>query len=325
MQWDQMDNLYLGEDNVMSVIRARDMELILKKELQTAVQHILMTQMHVIVVYKSSYMEWLFKYDPQFINDKTTEPLTMDKYHLFLDGQVINVTYDHFFNNIILSTEDNSIYMLNIKGQNIMDDEEDDGEKAESQQDDEEEDNNRLECDPIKYGPHSQQHQLYVKKLNNYDLLLTVTNNAEIHFVDIQSRNVVRNYYFTLDIKCFAMDVNEKLMVMGTAGGCLRLLDCRDFNNIQTVQVFKFYDDKTIDFLSFYQGNRILVGSKHSKKIHVLQRNNDQYELQGILRLPAPLVYLNIEGNSLLLMMNYLVMQSGQLEHLNEADEFDWK
>lgn len=32
-------------------------------------QHLLMTQMHVIVIYKSSYMEWLFKYDPQFAND----------------------------------------------------------------------------------------------------------------------------------------------------------------------------------------------------------------------------------------------------------------
>lgn len=53
----------------------------------------------------------------------------MDKYYLFLEGQVIHVLYDHFFNNIIISSEDNSLFLLGIKGQNIMDDEEDDQEK----------------------------------------------------------------------------------------------------------------------------------------------------------------------------------------------------
>jgi hypothetical protein len=65
--------------------------------------------MHLIVVYKNNYMEWLFKYDPQFVNDKSTEPLTMDKYFLFLDGNIINILYDHFLNNIILSTDDHSV------------------------------------------------------------------------------------------------------------------------------------------------------------------------------------------------------------------------
>jgi hypothetical protein len=113
-----------------------------------------------------------------------------------------------------------------------MDDEDEESKKADSQAYEEEEDNNRIECDPIKYGPHSQTLLLFVNKLNNYDLILSVSHNAEIHLVDIQSRNVVRNYYFSLEIKSFVLDSSEKLMVMGTSTGCLRLLDSRDFNNI---------------------------------------------------------------------------------------------
>jgi len=59
-----------------------------------------------------------------------------------------------------------------------------------------------------------------------------VTSHAEVHLIDIQTRNVIRNYYFQWDINCFAMDQSEKLMVMGTTTGCLRILDSRDFNNI---------------------------------------------------------------------------------------------
>lgn len=87
MEWDELNHVYLGEDNVMTIIKGSDLSVILKKEVQTQMQHLLMTQMHVIVIYKSSYMEWLFKYDPQFANDQGSEqPLTMDKYYLFLEG-----------------------------------------------------------------------------------------------------------------------------------------------------------------------------------------------------------------------------------------------
>jgi len=48
----------------MTIIRGSDLGVILKKEVQSQIEHLLMTQMHLIVIYKSSYMEWLFKYDP---------------------------------------------------------------------------------------------------------------------------------------------------------------------------------------------------------------------------------------------------------------------
>ena len=64
MLWDQINNIYLSQDNVISIIKSEDMEIILTKEMQTVVQHILMTQKHVIVCFKNSYMEWVFKYDP---------------------------------------------------------------------------------------------------------------------------------------------------------------------------------------------------------------------------------------------------------------------
>jgi hypothetical protein len=50
----------------------------------------------------------------------------MDKYFLFLEGNIINILYDHYLNNIILSTDDHSVYTLAIKGQNLLDEEEED-------------------------------------------------------------------------------------------------------------------------------------------------------------------------------------------------------
>jgi len=43
MLWDQINNIYLSQDNVISIIKSEDMEIILTKEMQTVVQHILMT------------------------------------------------------------------------------------------------------------------------------------------------------------------------------------------------------------------------------------------------------------------------------------------
>lgn len=61
----------------------------------------------------------------------------------------MNMVYDHFFENIVLTSEDNSVYILNIKGYNIMEDEEEEqnADKQENQQDEEEENNNKIECD----------------------------------------------------------------------------------------------------------------------------------------------------------------------------------
>jgi len=96
----------------------------------------------------------------------------MDKYYLFMEGQIILTLYDHFFNSIIISSEDNSLFLQGIKGHNIMDDKDDEQKKQDTQQDEEEEDNNCIECDLIRYGPH-------------YDLILSVTSHVEVHLIDI--------------------------------------------------------------------------------------------------------------------------------------------
>ena len=188
------------------------------KEMQTVIQHILMTQKHVIVCFKNSYMEWVFKYDPQFINDKSTEPLTMDKYYLFLEGQIINMLYDHFFENIVLSSEDSSVYVLNIKGYNIMEDEEEDqnADKQENNQDEEEDNSNKIECDYFKYGPHATENIIYVKQLKNLDIIFSCTNKGEIQMIDIQSRNVVRSNYFNQNVQVMEMNTNDTLIIMGS-------------------------------------------------------------------------------------------------------------
>ena len=93
--------------------------------------------------------------------------------------------------------------------------------------------------------------------------------------IDIVSRNIIRNYYFQPNIASFEIDSQDKLIVMGSHQGCIRILDSRDFNNIQTVQCLRFFNNKAIDFVKFYH-NQILIASKTSRKIHVIAKQNDE-------------------------------------------------
>lgn len=57
-------------------------------------------------------MEWIFKYDPNHLNDEERQPLAIDKYYTLEEGEVTALSYDHYFKEIIVGTRDGMINVL---------------------------------------------------------------------------------------------------------------------------------------------------------------------------------------------------------------------
>ena len=159
--WDESNRIYLAS----TLYGSEDSKEIVSKPFDAVPGHVVLTQRHLIVCYRNNLIEWLFKFDPA-LNDDDKKPLVVDKYYTLQEGEVSEIMYDHFMEELMIGTLEGYVLMIPQPAEANVDDLDDDqaGDKTPSDDDNKKEEK-QLELEVKKAGPFHTAEIVYLKKL----------------------------------------------------------------------------------------------------------------------------------------------------------------
>ena len=140
--------------------------------------------------------------------------------------------------------------------------------------------------------------------------------NSNLNYIE----SVIKSYQFRTETNKAQISADDKLLIIGSMIGCLRIIDITDLLNFQVKKIFKFYKSKEISSLCINPDNSIIsVSSQKSKKVFFISANPDiDYKILGYSYLPDKVnsIYwlesakhpVPSNTNVLLVLVNYLLI-----------------
>lgn len=187
--WDDDNKIYLASTYKISLLSSEDFKEVVSSQISSVPKQLILTQKHLIICYKNNLLEWVFKYDPA-LNDEDCKPLDVDKYYTIQEGNISEIMYDHYLEEIIVGTVDGYILLLPVQGESNNDESIDDQAGDKTPSDDENKKQEKLlEIDVQKIGPFHTSEIIYIKELRDYDILITVSRNGAIFIWNLAESN----------------------------------------------------------------------------------------------------------------------------------------
>jgi WD40 repeat protein len=288
------------------------------------------------VCYKNNLIEWLFKFDPA-LNDDDRKPLVVDKYYTLQEGVVSEIMYDHYMQELLLGTEEGYVLMIPQPAEANVDDLDDDqaGDKTPSDDENKKEEK-QLELEVKKVGPFHTAEIVYLKEMKILDILVSVSRDGMVFIWNlVESKlafslyinltlnlleNVITSYHYHSETNKAQISNDDKLLVLGSSQGCVRIIDITDLANFQVRKIYRFFKTKEISSICINSEKSLIsCSSQRSKKVFFISANQDHdYKIIGFSMLPdkinsvswleTPKHPIPTSSNVLLVVVNYLLI-----------------
>jgi len=94
---------------------------------------------------------------------------------------------------------------------------------------------------------------------------------------------VIKSYQFRTETNKAQISSDDKLLVLGSSQGCLRIIDITDLLNFQVKKIYKLFKSKEVSSLCINPYRTLLaISSLKSKKVFFLSANSDlDYKILG--------------------------------------------
>jgi hypothetical protein len=181
-------------------VNGTDLKEITFYEYQETVKHIVVTQMHLVVVDESGLLNWLYKYIPVNIDDQTRLPFKLAQQYLAIADEnpekcITHVTYNQSFTRLIVGLADASLIILPIMAEPSQDEEDEPDPAKDGANEDVDEGAVKIhEVEATKLGPFQRGAVTMLKEFHNHNVMVSCCTSGNIAFWDIVKRDVLTSF-----------------------------------------------------------------------------------------------------------------------------------
>ncbi|EAR97028.3 hypothetical protein TTHERM_00196190 (macronuclear) [Tetrahymena thermophila SB210] len=285
--WDEQNNIYLADEYFVRYLNGTDLSEIMNKDCEYLVEFFVLTQKHLIIILQNGKFEWIYKYDPANLNEDEIKPFKLEKTYLYDEEKLVNILYNQTYSKLYAGSNQGSIIIFPVEGETFdIEEEEEQQDKENENHSDNEDESREIEIQTEKKGPYPFSPIVFIRELENQNVVITVTQNSYIYFWDIEKKIQVSTFKLNCTIVCGDIHPNSKTLILGSSSGVIRILDISNLNGVHLLKQIKVLKDKPVSNLHFNpDGSMFFVSSTESKKIYLI--NSTKYNIIGYIALPA--------------------------------------
>ncbi|CAD8159373.1 unnamed protein product [Paramecium pentaurelia] len=272
----EQNNIYLIQGNVLIYLDGTNLTEIVRHECHSEIKHLIPTQVHLIVVYAHSKIEWLYKYITNNLHDKVAVPFKVNKKYNFHDRiEVKKIMYNQQCTKLICSQDNATLFIIPVPAEGQLGEDE-------AQVDQQEEDkiiDLTHEIEPVKLGPFQKGVITFIREYKQHNVIVCGSDQGIVLFMDVITKQPLSS--FNMEGKIYSGELIEPNLIIGTSAGVLRFYNVADIRQPVLFKMIKLYIDKPITSISI-NDNNLAVCSIDSPTIFFFQNEN----LIGFVDLP---------------------------------------